>query len=173
VVLTGAGITLAEDWLEGIGRYREIKGEVAAEIRDREANKRRRLEHMDRLAGRKARRRPMSEAEIEARATLDYLRQQEHERKRFKRGFGSYLPDRETWRIRRAASGEVGELERVTVRPLQWFYAHTGQIVETAQGYGRLWQAFSDRVGVVLDDKPDQVTFMCPADVIGGVEEVS
>jgi hypothetical protein len=53
--------------------------------------------------------------------------------------------------------------------PLEWFYDRTGQIVETAQGRGLLWQAFSDRVGVVLDDKPDEVTFLPPTDVLEAV----
>jgi hypothetical protein len=57
----------------------------------------------------------------------------------------------------------------VRILPLEWFYDRTGQIVETAQGRGLLWQAFSDRVGVVLDDKPDEVTFLPPTDVLEAV----
>ena len=36
--------------------------------------------------------------------------------------------------------------------------------VMTTAGRGRLWQARSDTCGVVLDDKPDVVTFLHPAE---------
>jgi len=42
--------------------------------------------------------------------------------------------------------------------------------VLTDEGPGVLWQVFGDRVGVLLDDGPDEVTFLPPAAVLEGEE---
>jgi len=75
---------------------------------------------------------------------------------------------REAWQTRRATSGEVRKLERVPEPlPMRDLYGLIDKVVITNAGRGRLWQAFSDRVGVVLDDAPGVVTFMHPVDVKG------
>jgi hypothetical protein len=45
------------------------------------------------------------------------------------------------------------------------FYSALNKSVATPLGPGRLWQAFSSRVGVVLDSNPSRVTFFDPAQI--------
>ncbi len=49
-------------------------------------------------------------------------------------------------------------------------YELVDQRVLTDEGTGVLWQVFGDRVGVLLDAKPDEVTFLPPAAVLEGEE---
>ncbi len=84
------------------------------------------------------------------------------------------------------ADGNIEELERVEeevsdeedfdgieMKPVQkpeppdlWpLYALIDKRVRTTHGYGKLWQVFSDRIGVVLEEEPDQVTFLEPGAV--------
>jgi hypothetical protein len=49
--------------------------------------------------------------------------------------------------------------------PLPPLYALIDKRVRTSRGYGKLWQVFSDRIGVVLESEPDQVTFLEPGEV--------
>jgi hypothetical protein len=44
-------------------------------------------------------------------------------------------------------------------------YVLVDKRVRTSHGYGKLWQVFSDRIGVVLEDKPDEVTFLAPREL--------
>jgi hypothetical protein len=75
---------------------------------------------------------------------------------------------REGWKARTEASGEIAELEPLSEPPsLSELYALLNQPVLTNSGRGRLWQAFEDRVGVVLDKSPDTVVFLNPVDVLG------
>jgi hypothetical protein len=76
--------------------------------------------------------------------------------------------DREGWKNRREASGTVSELERVP-EPLllNELYSLINKPVRTSSGLGRLWQVFSGRVGIVLDEAPEVVTFLHPIDVLG------
>jgi hypothetical protein len=50
---------------------------------------------------------------------------------------------------------------------MEELYALIDRPVLTAMGRGRLWRAFSEEVGVVLDDSPAVVTFMHPVDIRG------
>jgi DNA-binding IscR family transcriptional regulator len=58
------------------------------------------------------------------------------------------------------------EMKPVQGPPDLWpLYALIDKRVRTSRGYGKLWQVFSDRIGVVLEDEDDQVTFLEPGEV--------
>jgi hypothetical protein len=44
-------------------------------------------------------------------------------------------------------------------------YALINKRVRTSRGYGTLWQVFSDRIGVVLEEEDEKVTFIEPSEV--------
>jgi hypothetical protein len=144
VECAGETVTLAGDWLGALDRERERGGEVAATRRDLARFNRERVAFRNRYKNRPDE--SPSEEQLEK--------------------------GREAWQARRAASGEISELERVpeplSVRDLD---ALVDKPVETTAGRGRLWQVFSDRVGVVLDDAPATVTFLPLADVLGSPGE--
>lgn len=142
VECNGHVVSLMEGWLDALNREREVAGETAAARRD----------------------------------IARYARERAGFKNRFKN-----RPDetpsercmeegREAWRTRQAAAGEIAELERVP-EPLslselyELMYAETP--VETTSGPGRLWQVFSEEVGIILDDAPKRVKRLHPVDVLG------
>lgn len=61
---------------------------------------------------------------------------------------------------------EDQDLENLPSSPdLQELYRFVNKTVRTVHGRGVLWQVFSERVGVVLDLKPDVVTFFDPSEL--------
>jgi hypothetical protein len=58
------------------------------------------------------------------------------------------------------------DLERLApTPPVEVLHPLINTTVNTVRGPGRLWQAFSDRVGVVLEGA-EEVTFMHPLDLV-------
>ncbi len=49
-------------------------------------------------------------------------------------------------------------------------YPHLGRRVSTPRGAGRLWQAFGERAGVVLDADAKRVSFFLPEQIFVGAE---
>ena len=49
-------------------------------------------------------------------------------------------------------------------------YPHLGRRVSTPRGPGRLWQAFGERAGVVLDADSRRVSFFPPDQIVAGGE---
>jgi hypothetical protein len=140
VECSGEVVSLAEDWLEALNREREVAGEIAAQRRDVARYARERIGYCNRRKNKPGC--SPSNRELEA--------------------------VRDAWQARRAASGEIRELESVPeLLLMEELYALVDRPVRTAAGRGRLWQAFSDRCGVVLDSAPTTVTFMSPADILG------
>jgi hypothetical protein len=141
VECSGGGIVrLASDWLEALSREREVAGEVAAQRRDVARYARERIGYRNRRKNKPGC--SPSNRDLEA--------------------------VRGAWQTRCAASGEIRELEPVPeLLPMEKLYTLVDRPVRTALGRGRLWQAFSNRVGVVLDSAPTTVTFMSPADILG------
>lgn len=59
----------------------------------------------------------------------------------------------------------IEELEKLPEPPSKdvlYRMMHQGIPVGTPRGSGRLWQVFSDQVGVVVDSEPDRVSFFVP-----------
>ena len=116
------------------------------------------------------------------------LRTHEEQRQGFRLHLAKTSPEAEgecrellnAWDEERRADGEISELDRVeesdpdanlTVLPfgdLGMLYSLIGSRVLTDEGPGMLWQARSDQVGVVLDDRPGVVTWLPPAAVLEG-----
>jgi hypothetical protein len=133
-------VRLTDDWREALELEREVSGEIAATRRDVARYAREREGYRNRRKNKPAR--SPSNRELEA--------------------------VRDAWQTRCAASGEIRELEPVPhLLPLAELYALVDRPVRTALGRGQLWQAFSARVGVVLESAPTTVTFMSPADILG------
>ncbi len=69
----------------------------------------------------------------------------------------------------RGADGYSEDLEKLPPTPtIEVLYPLVNTTVNTVRGPGRLWQVFSDRVGVVLEGRPKEVTFMHPSDLVLG-----
>jgi DNA-binding transcriptional ArsR family regulator len=69
----------------------------------------------------------------------------------------------------RGAHGYVEDLETLPPTPtVEVLYPLVNTTVNTVRGPGRLWQVFSDRVGVVLEGRPEEVTFMHPSELVLG-----
>jgi Bifunctional DNA primase/polymerase, N-terminal/Primase C terminal 1 (PriCT-1) len=104
VECVGDRVRLTTGYLDALERRREATGEIAAETRDRERNKRKTLERRERLAGRDTRI-PVSDAE---RAAVEELRE-----------IAESEGMRRSWRAQRRAmrdaqgapAGEIAELE--------------------------------------------------------------
>ena len=140
VVVEDERVRLTEDWLEALNDERERAGEIAKLRLDTQRFNRERNAYAKRSENKPDE--APSERDMEA--------------------------YREAWSERQAACGEIRELWRVSEPPtLKDLYALIDKAVNTTSGPGRLWQALSDRVGVVLDNCPDQVTFLHPVDVLG------
>jgi hypothetical protein len=89
---TSWGIFLVDGWEEREDRARERAGELAAYVRDTERYKRLRKDWLDRLNmspwnAKAQRKRPASEAELNARRDLESLRKAGAERARYRRQF--------------------------------------------------------------------------------------
>ena len=64
-----------------------------------------------------------------------------------------------------SAEIEEANLERRFGHKAARLYPSLGRKVQTPKGEGRLWQVFTVRVGVVLDDSPERVTDFEPDEV--------
>jgi hypothetical protein len=144
VTVEGNTVSLVENWLEALEVEREASGEIAKFRRDQQKFDREREAWAERL-----------DNKPDESPSEDDL-----------------AVDREAWCNRREASGEIGELERVPeALSLKELYKlmHAETPVETTLGRGRLWQVFTEEVGVVLDEEPKAVKRLHPVDVLGPV----
>lgn len=139
-------VRLASGYLEALERRREAGGEIAAETRDRERNKRRSLERRERLAGRDTRILP-SAKEI---AAVEELRE-----------IAASNGARRSFRAQRAAMRDPRSLERITN-----LVGAIGRRVRTPHGVGELWDHKGGEARVILDVSRDKWT---PIDV-GNIE---
>jgi hypothetical protein len=142
VTVEGNTVSLVENWLQALEVEREASGEIAKFRRDEQKFDRERAAWAKRFENK-----PDESPSEEDLAV-----------------------DREAWCNRRAASGEIGELERVP-EPLSlkelYKLMHAETPVETTAGRGKLWQVFSGEVRIVLDDEPQTVKRLHPVDVLG------
>lgn len=60
------------------------------------------------------------------------------------------------------------ESERLFGHAAARLYPFIGRQVQTPLGSGVLWQAFTERAGVILDAEPGKVTFMPTAQILPG-----
>jgi hypothetical protein len=140
VEVCGDTVSLVENWIEALEVEREASGEIAKFRRDQQKFDRERAAWAKRFEN-KPDESPSDEA---------------------------LTAQREAWCNRVHASGQIAELERVPEPlTLKELYALMNKPVMTTAGRGRLWQARSDTCGVVLDDKPDVVTFLHSVDILG------
>jgi hypothetical protein len=111
---------------------------------------------------------------------LNERRDQDGEIADHRRDMARYQRERDAYRDRkknpstphpanRGAHGYSEELEKLPPTPtVEVLYPLVDTTVNTVRGPGRLWQAFSDRVGVVLEGRPEEVTFMHPSELVLG-----
>jgi DNA-binding transcriptional ArsR family regulator len=111
---------------------------------------------------------------------LNARREQDGEIADHRRDMARYQRERDAYRDRdrnpptphpanRGADGYVEDLETLPPTPtVEVLYPLVNTTVNTVRGPGRLWQAFSDRVGVVLEGRPEEVTFMHPSELLLG-----
>jgi hypothetical protein len=111
---------------------------------------------------------------------LNARREQDGEIADHRRDMKRYQEDREKYKNRnkhpatphpanRGADGYEEELEKLPPTPtVEVLYPLVNTTVNTVRGPGRLWQVFSDRVGVVLEELPEEVTFMHPSELVFG-----
>ncbi len=118
--------------------------------------------------------------------TVDWLdalnarREQDGEIADHRRDMARYQRERDAYKNRnkspatphpanRGADGYSEDLEKLPPTPtVEVLYPLVNSTVNTVRGPGRLWQAFSDRVGVVLEGRPEEVTFMHPSELVLG-----
>jgi hypothetical protein len=139
LTVVGEDVILTDDWLEALDRERDSAGEIALYQRDMRKYNRESKAYRNRH---KVKAEPAPpESGIEAARHAREVRN---------------------------ADGAVADLELVPDPPgVEDLYPLVDSYVHTRQGRGRLWQVFSDRVGVVLDSDTGAVVFMHPADVEG------
>jgi hypothetical protein len=111
---------------------------------------------------------------------LNERREQDGEIADHRRDMARYQRERDAYRDRnkhpatphpanRGADGYSEDLEKLPPTPtVEVLYPLVNTTVNTVRGPGRLWQAFSDRVGVVLEGRPEEVTFMHPSELVLG-----
>ena len=111
---------------------------------------------------------------------LNERRDQDGEIADHRRDMARYQRERDAYRDRnknpstphpanRGADGYVEDLETLPPTPtVEVLYPLINTTVNTVRGPGRLWQVFSDRVGVVLEGRPEEVTFMHPSELVLG-----
>ncbi len=111
---------------------------------------------------------------------LNERRDQDGEIADHRRDMARYQRERDAYRNRdqnpptphpanRGADGYVEDLETLPPTPtVEVLYPLVNTTVNTVRGPGRLWQVFSDRVGVVLEGRPEEVTFMHPSELVLG-----
>jgi len=136
VECSGDTVSLTPDYLEALERRREATGEIAAETRDRERNKRKSAERRERLAGRDAQIAP-SDAERAAVEELRVIAESERARR--------------SARAQRRAMRDPRYLE-----PLPSLTGKIGSRVLTPRGEGELWDHKGDEARVVLDADPSE-----------------
>lgn len=61
---------------------------------------------------------------------------------------------------------ELAKLPEPPSKDVLYRMMRQGILVGTPRGSGRLWQVFSDQVGVVVDSEPDRVSFFDPAELL-------
>jgi hypothetical protein len=111
---------------------------------------------------------------------LNERRDQDGEIADHRRDMARYQRERDAYRNRdqnpptphpanRGADGYVEDLDILPPTPtVEVLYPLVNTTVNTVRGPGRLWQVFSDRVGVVLEGRPEEVTFMHPSELVLG-----
>jgi len=111
---------------------------------------------------------------------LNERRDQDGEIADHRRDMARYQRERDAYRNRnknpstshpanRGADGYFEDLETLPPTPtVEVLYPLVNTTVNTVRGPGRLWQVFSDRVGVVLEGRPEEVTFMHPSKLVLG-----
>jgi DNA-binding transcriptional ArsR family regulator len=111
---------------------------------------------------------------------LNARREQDGEIADHRRDMARYQRERDAYKNRnkspstphpanRGADGYSEDLEKLPEAPtVEVLYPLVNSTVNTVRGPGRLWQAFSDRVGVVLEGRPEEVTFMHPSELVLG-----
>jgi hypothetical protein len=111
---------------------------------------------------------------------LNARREQDGEIADHRRDMARYQRERDAYRDRnkhpatphpanRGADGYSEDLEKLPPTPtVEVLYPLVNTTVNTVRGPGRLWQVFSGRVGVVLEGRPEEVTFMHPSDLVLG-----
>jgi hypothetical protein len=111
---------------------------------------------------------------------LNARREQDGEIADHRRDMARYQRERDAYRDRnkhpatphpanRGADGYSEDLEKLPPTPtVEVLYPLVNTTVNTVRGPGRLWQVFSDRVGVVLEGRPEEVTFMHPSELVLG-----
>jgi DNA-binding transcriptional ArsR family regulator len=111
---------------------------------------------------------------------LNERREQDGEIADHRRDMARYQRERDAYRNRNKspatphpanrrvpADGYSEDLEKLPPTPtVEVLYPLVNTTVNTVRGPGRLWQAFSDRVGVVLEGRPEEVTFMHPSELV-------
>jgi DNA-binding transcriptional ArsR family regulator len=109
---------------------------------------------------------------------LNERRDQDGEIADHRRDMARYQRERDAYRNRnknpstphpanRGADGYFEDLETLPPTPtVEVLYPLVNTTVNTVRGPGRLWQVFSDRVGVVLEGRPEEVTFMHPSKLV-------
>jgi hypothetical protein len=111
---------------------------------------------------------------------LNARREQDGEIADHRRDMARYQRERDDYKNRnkhpatphpanRGADGYSEDLEKLPPTPtVEVLYPLVNSTVNTVRGPGRLWQAFSDRVGVVLEGRPEEVTFIHPSELVLG-----
>lgn len=111
---------------------------------------------------------------------LNERRDQDGEIADHRRDMARYQRERDAYRNRdqnpstphpanRGADGYSEDLEKLPPTPKsRSLYPLIDTTVNTVRGPGRLWQVFSGRVGVVLEGRPEVVTFMHPSELVLG-----
>jgi hypothetical protein len=111
---------------------------------------------------------------------LNERREQDGEIADHRRDMARYQRERDAYKNRnkspstphpanRGADGYVEDLETLPPTPtVEVLYPLINTTVNTVRGPGRLWQVFSGRVGVVLEGRPKEVTFMHPSELVLG-----
>ncbi len=111
---------------------------------------------------------------------LNARREQDGEIADHRRDMARYQRERDAYKNRnkspstphpanRGADGYSEDLEKLPPTPtVEVLYPLVNTTVNTVRGPGRLWQVFSDRVGVVLEGRPEEVTFMHPSELVLG-----
>jgi DNA-binding transcriptional ArsR family regulator len=111
---------------------------------------------------------------------LNERRDQDGEIADHRRDIARYQRERDAYRNRdqnpstphpanRGADGYAEDLETLPPTPtVEVLYPLIDTTVNTVRGPGRLWQVFSARVGVVLEELPEVVTFMHRSEIVLG-----
>jgi len=154
------GLRLVEGWEATEDGYRERTGEIDVYIRDREAYKRKRKDWLDRINTGEIVKRPMSEAERNARSELEVLREAGRERATYRRKMAAFraelarekrrenMPRRTLWAMRVMSNPDTlpGMLTESYLRgETSRFDSIVGSVAEFYRD-GENWRAWRDSV---------------------------